>query len=41
VFLIDPEGIVRYRHQDPLSLTYRSVDDILQALDQSGLLKKA
>ena len=39
VFLIDPEGIVRYRHEDPLSLSYRSVDDILRALDESGLLK--
>ena len=40
VFLVDPQGIVRYRHEDPLSLSYRSVDDILQALDQSGLVKK-
>src|SRR6266403_5814835 len=32
VFLIDPTGIVRYRHENPLSLSYRSVDDILQAL---------
>jgi peroxiredoxin Q/BCP len=40
VFLIDPEGIVRYRHEDPLSLSYRSVDDILHALDQSGLLSR-
>jgi thioredoxin-dependent peroxiredoxin len=39
VFLIDREGIVRYRHEDPLSLTYRSVDDILKALQQSGLLE--
>jgi peroxiredoxin Q/BCP len=38
VFLIDPKGIVRYRHEDPLSLSYRSVDDILQALRQSGLI---
>jgi thioredoxin-dependent peroxiredoxin len=40
VFLVDPQGIVRYRHEDPLSLTYRSVDDILQALQDSGLLTK-
>ena len=40
VFLVDPQGIVRYRHEDPLSLTYRSVDDILQALQDSGLLAK-
>ena len=39
VFLIDREGIVRYRHEDPLSLSYRSVDDILAALQQSGLLE--
>src|SRR5437660_417469 len=39
VFLIDPQGIVRYRHEDPLSLSYRSVDDILRALDESGLVK--
>jgi len=40
VFLIDRQGIVRYRHEDPLSLSYRSVDDILQALEQSGLVEK-
>jgi len=39
VFLIDREGIVRYRHESPLSLTYRSVDDILSALEQSGLIE--
>jgi peroxiredoxin Q/BCP len=38
VFLIDREGIVRYRHEDPLSLSYRSVDDLLHALADSGLL---
>ena len=38
VFLIDKKGVVRYRHEDPLSLTYRSVDDILAALKESGLL---
>src|SRR5438445_4107290 len=37
VFLIDKKGVVRYRHEDPLSLTYRSVDDILAALKESGL----
>ena len=40
VFLLDASGTVRYRHEDPLSLTYRSVDDLLQALEQSGLLEK-
>ena len=37
LFLIDREGIVRYRKEEPLSLSYRSVDDILQALTGSGL----
>jgi alkyl hydroperoxide reductase subunit AhpC len=38
VFIIDPEGIIRYSKEEPLSLSYRSVDDILQALKESGLL---
>jgi peroxiredoxin Q/BCP len=38
VFIIDREGIVRYRHEDPLSLSYRSVDDIRSALEESGLV---
>jgi peroxiredoxin Q/BCP len=37
LFLIDGEGIIRYRREEPLSLSYRSVDDILQALATSGL----
>ena len=37
IFLIDRAGKVRYRHEDPLSLSYRSVDDILLALRESGL----
>jgi peroxiredoxin Q/BCP len=37
IFLIDREGKVRYRHEDPLSLSYRSVEDILGALRDSGL----
>jgi thioredoxin-dependent peroxiredoxin len=37
LFLIDREGIIRYRREEPLSLSYRSVDDILQALAGSGL----
>ena len=40
VFLLDASGTVRYRHEDPLSLTYRSVDDILRALNESGLVEK-
>jgi peroxiredoxin Q/BCP len=38
VFIVDPEGIVRYAKEEPLSLSYRSVDDILHALADSGLL---
>jgi peroxiredoxin Q/BCP len=41
LFLIDREGIVRYRKEEPLSLSYRSVDDILQALAESGLVAAA
>jgi alkyl hydroperoxide reductase subunit AhpC len=37
VFIIDPSGILRYRKEEPLSLSYRSVDDILLALRESGL----
>ena len=39
VFIVDEQGVVRYAHQDPLSLSYRSVDDILHALRDSGLVK--
>jgi thioredoxin-dependent peroxiredoxin len=37
VFIIDPQGVLRYRKEEPLSLSYRSVDDILNALHESGL----
>jgi thioredoxin-dependent peroxiredoxin len=37
IFIIDPAGKVRYRHEDPLSLSYRSVEDIRTALRDSGL----
>jgi thioredoxin-dependent peroxiredoxin len=37
IFVLDREGIIRYAHEDPLSLTYRSVDDILAALRDTGL----
>ncbi|GAC1347332.1 MAG: hypothetical protein NVS2B9_14530 [Myxococcales bacterium] len=37
LFLIDADGFIRYRREEPLSLTYRSVDDILSALRESGL----
>jgi peroxiredoxin Q/BCP len=37
IFVLDREGIIRYAHEDPLSLTYRSVDDILGALRETGL----
>ena len=39
LFLIDGQGVIRYRKDEPLSLTYRSVDDILEALRDSNLLK--
>ena len=38
VFIVDREGIIRYLKEEPLSLSYRSVDDILTALQESGLL---
>jgi len=38
VFIVDPAGVVRYVKEEPLSLSYRSVDDILHALADSGLL---
>ena len=38
VFIIDPQGVVRYVKEEPLSLSYRSVDDLLHALKDSGLL---
>ena len=38
IILIDQEGVVRFRHEDPMSLTYASVDDLLSALRGSGLL---
>jgi peroxiredoxin Q/BCP len=40
IFLIDGEGVVRYRHEEPLSLSYSSVDDILTALRGSGLISE-
>jgi peroxiredoxin Q/BCP len=39
IFIIDPQGVVRYSKEEPLSLSYRSVDDILHALRDSGLLR--
>jgi peroxiredoxin Q/BCP len=33
VFVIDEQGIVRYRHDHALSLTYQSVDEISAALE--------
>lgn len=38
VFIVDPAGVIRYAKEEPLSLSYRSVDDILKALRESGLL---
>jgi peroxiredoxin Q/BCP len=41
VFIVDPEGVIRYVKEEPLSLSYRSVDDILHALRDSGQLTTA
>ena len=41
IFVIDREGIVRYRKEEPLSLSYRSVEDILEVLDDTNLLGPA
>ena len=38
IFIIDPQGVVRYSKEEPLSLSYRSVDDLLRALGDSGLM---
>ena len=37
VLVVDREGVIRYSHEDPLSLSYRSVDDILGALHDTHL----
>jgi thioredoxin-dependent peroxiredoxin len=37
IFVVDGEGVIRYAHEDPLSLSYRSVDDILAALRETKL----
>jgi thioredoxin-dependent peroxiredoxin len=39
IFILDPQGTLRYTKEEPLSLSYRSVDDLLHALRDSGLLK--
>ncbi len=38
IFIVDPLGVIRYVREEPLSLSYRSVDDILHALRDSGLV---
>ncbi len=38
LFIVDAKGVIRYRKDEPLSLTYRSVDDIMHALQDSALL---
>jgi len=38
LFIVDREGAIRYRKEEPLSLSYRSVDDILDALQECGVL---
>jgi peroxiredoxin Q/BCP len=39
VFIVDDKGVIRYVKEEPLSLSYRSVDDILRALSDAGLLQ--
>ena len=39
IFILDPQGTLRYTKEEPLSLSYRSVEDLLHALRDSGLLK--
>src|SRR5258708_26159833 len=41
VFIIDPPGAIRYRKEEPLSLSYRSVADIRAALRESGGMARA
>lgn len=41
VFIVDEKGTLRYAREEPLSLAYRSVDDILNALRDSGLVPAA
>jgi thioredoxin-dependent peroxiredoxin len=41
LFIVDGKGTIRYSKEEPLSLSYRSVDDILNALRDSGLISKA
>jgi len=38
VFVIDREGIIRYRQEEPLSLSYRTIDDIIEVLQETGLV---
>ncbi len=37
LFVLDGQGVIRHRRDEPLSLSYRSVDDILRVLDETGL----
>lgn len=37
LFVIDPEGVIRHRSEEPLSLTYRTVDDIVAAVEAAGV----
>jgi thioredoxin-dependent peroxiredoxin len=39
IFILDATGVVRFRREDPLSLTYQSVDDILKALAETRLVE--
>ncbi len=36
LFVVDPAGVVRHRSEEPLSVTYRSADDVIDALEVAG-----
>jgi peroxiredoxin Q/BCP len=35
IFIVDPDGIVRYRHAAVLGLRYKDVEGLQRALDQA------
>jgi thioredoxin-dependent peroxiredoxin len=35
IFILDPEGVVRYRHVATLGLSYKNVEDLAEALAQA------
>ena len=41
VFVVDPEGVVRYAHRAVAGLTFRSTDELVEAVAQAGGLNRA